>query len=103
VLQQALQRFGEVDILVNCVAKIRRAPTLTFPEDNWTDILDTNLTGTLRSCQIFGQSRPCSFMFMCYLESQALRPSQAFAHIPSFPLSSCQHKPVGGELLFSSA
>ena len=45
----------KVDILVNCAAKIRRAPTLTFPEDEWNDILDTNLTGTLRSCQIVGK------------------------------------------------
>src|SRR6202040_1685568 len=55
LLKQVLQRFGKVDILVNCAAKIRRAPTLTFPEDEWNDILDTNLTGTLRSCQIFGK------------------------------------------------
>jgi NAD(P)-dependent dehydrogenase (short-subunit alcohol dehydrogenase family) len=55
LLQQVLQSFGHVDILVNCAAKIRRAPTLTFPEDEWKDILDTNLTGTLRSCQIFGK------------------------------------------------
>jgi NAD(P)-dependent dehydrogenase (short-subunit alcohol dehydrogenase family) len=55
LLQQVLQPFGTVDILVNCAAKIRRAPTLTFPEDEWNDILDTNLTGTLRSCQVFGK------------------------------------------------
>ena len=55
LLQQVLRRFGTVDILVNCAAKIRRAPTLTFSEDEWNDILDTNLTGTLRSCQIFGK------------------------------------------------
>jgi NAD(P)-dependent dehydrogenase (short-subunit alcohol dehydrogenase family) len=55
LLKQVLQRFGKADILVNCAAKIRRAPTLTFPEDEWSDILDTNLTGTLRSCQIFGK------------------------------------------------
>jgi NAD(P)-dependent dehydrogenase (short-subunit alcohol dehydrogenase family) len=55
LLKQVLQRFGKADILVNCAAKILRAPTLTFPEDEWNDILDTNLTGTLRSCQIFGK------------------------------------------------
>jgi NAD(P)-dependent dehydrogenase (short-subunit alcohol dehydrogenase family) len=55
LLQQVIHRFGKVDILVNCAAKIRRAPTLTFSEDEWNDILDTNLTGTLRSCQVFGK------------------------------------------------
>ncbi len=51
---QVLEAFGKVDILVNCAGKIKRAPTLTLPENQWQDILDTNLTGTLRACQIFG-------------------------------------------------
>ncbi len=51
---RTLEQFGKVDILVNCAGRIRRAPTLTFPEDQWNEILDTNLTGTLRGCQIFG-------------------------------------------------
>ena len=51
---EAIRTFGHVDILINCAGKIKRAPTLTFPEDAWDDILDTNLTGTLRACQIFG-------------------------------------------------
>jgi NAD(P)-dependent dehydrogenase (short-subunit alcohol dehydrogenase family) len=55
LLQQTLQKFGKVDILVNCAAKIARAPTLSFPEEEWDQILDTNLTGTLRACQVFGK------------------------------------------------
>jgi NAD(P)-dependent dehydrogenase (short-subunit alcohol dehydrogenase family) len=55
LLQQTLKKFGKVDILVNCAAKIARAPTLSFPEEEWETILDTNLTGTLRACQIFGK------------------------------------------------
>ena len=51
---RTLEAFGKVDILVNCAGKIKRAPTLTLPEEQWQDILDTNLTGTLRACQIFG-------------------------------------------------
>ena len=30
-------------------------PRSTMPEEEWTDILDTNLTGTLRACQVFGK------------------------------------------------
>jgi NAD(P)-dependent dehydrogenase (short-subunit alcohol dehydrogenase family) len=55
LLDQTLAAFGKVDILVNCAGKIKRAPTLDFPEDEWQSILDTNLTGTLRACQIFGR------------------------------------------------
>jgi NAD(P)-dependent dehydrogenase (short-subunit alcohol dehydrogenase family) len=50
-----LKGLGKVDILVNCAGRIKRAPTVSFPEEEWTSILDTNLTGTLRACQIFGK------------------------------------------------
>jgi len=55
LLAASLQRFGKVDILINCAGKTKRTPTLTVPEEEWADILDTNLNGTLRSCQIFGK------------------------------------------------
>jgi len=55
LLTACLEDFGKVDILVNCAGKIKRAPTLTMPEEEWTDIIDTNLTGTMRACQIFGK------------------------------------------------
>ena len=50
-----VRAFGKVDILINCAGKIKRAPTVDFPEDEWQSIMDTNVTGTLRACQIFGK------------------------------------------------
>jgi NAD(P)-dependent dehydrogenase (short-subunit alcohol dehydrogenase family) len=55
LLAGAVEAFGKVDILVNCAGKIKRAPTVDFPEEAWDDIMDTNVTGTLRACQIFGK------------------------------------------------
>ena len=55
VAAATLAAFGKVDILVNCAGIIRRTPTLTLPEEEWNNILDTNLTGTLRACQVFGK------------------------------------------------
>jgi NAD(P)-dependent dehydrogenase (short-subunit alcohol dehydrogenase family) len=55
LLAASIRRFGKVDILINCAGKIKRMPTLNMPEEEWSDILDTNLTGTLRSCQVFGR------------------------------------------------
>ena len=55
VAAATLAAFGKVDILVNCAGIIRRTPTLTVPEEEWNNILDTNLTGTLRACQVFGK------------------------------------------------
>jgi len=50
-----LETFGKVDIVVNCAGIIKRRPTLDLPEEEWTNILNTNLTGTLRACQVFGR------------------------------------------------
>ena len=56
LLAATLDSFGRVDILVNCAGIIKRKPTLTFPEEEWMDILNTNLNGTFRACQVFGKS-----------------------------------------------
>ena len=50
-----LAEFGAVDILINCAGMIKRKPTLSLQEEEWSEILDTNLTGTLRACQVFGE------------------------------------------------
>jgi NAD(P)-dependent dehydrogenase (short-subunit alcohol dehydrogenase family) len=55
VADETVKAFGKVDILVNSAGRIKRAPTVDFPEDEWNAIMDTNVTGTLRACQIFGK------------------------------------------------
>ena len=55
VLQESISAFGKVDILVNSAGRTKRAPTVDFPEEDWNDILETNLNGTLRACQVFGR------------------------------------------------
>jgi len=55
LLDACLATFGRVDILVNAAGITKRAPTLDYPEEDWNLILDTNLTGTLRTCQVFGR------------------------------------------------
>ncbi len=53
LLSAALNEFGAIDILVNSAGKTKRTPTLQLEEVEWNDILETNLTGTLRACQVF--------------------------------------------------
>jgi NAD(P)-dependent dehydrogenase (short-subunit alcohol dehydrogenase family) len=55
LLRVAWQEFGAVDILVNCAGTTKRRPTLEVPESEWNEILETNLNGTLRACQVFGR------------------------------------------------
>jgi len=54
-LDATVRAFGKIDILVNSAGFNQRAPTLDFSEEDWNRLLDTNLTGTLRACQVFGR------------------------------------------------
>jgi NAD(P)-dependent dehydrogenase (short-subunit alcohol dehydrogenase family) len=55
LLQSVCSEFGSVQILVNCAGRTKRMPTLDFPEAEWNAIMETNLTGTLRACRVFGR------------------------------------------------
>ncbi|HME36705.1 MAG TPA: glucose 1-dehydrogenase [Candidatus Sulfotelmatobacter sp.] len=55
LLKACVDAFGKVDIVVNAAGITKRAPTLDYPEADWNRIMETNLTGTLRSCQVFGR------------------------------------------------
>ena len=55
LLAGAAKEFGGVDILVNCAGKTKRTPTLQLTDEEWNDIIDVNLNGTLRACQVFGR------------------------------------------------
>lgn len=51
---EVVRQFGKVDILVNAAGVTHKSATLEESEAEWTRVLDTNLSGTLRACQIFG-------------------------------------------------
>jgi NAD(P)-dependent dehydrogenase (short-subunit alcohol dehydrogenase family) len=45
-------RFGHVDVLVNAAGITAREPTVNVGEQRWASLIDTNLSGVLRSCQV---------------------------------------------------
>ena len=55
LLGAVCKEFGSVQILVNCAGRTKRLPTIDFPEHEWNAIIETNLNGTARACQIFGR------------------------------------------------
>jgi NAD(P)-dependent dehydrogenase (short-subunit alcohol dehydrogenase family) len=50
-----LSEFGRIDILVNSAGVTQKAPALEIQQSDWDKIIDTNLNGTLRACQVFGR------------------------------------------------
>lgn len=55
LISSAVQKFGQVDILVNCAGISWSAPALDMPLEKWRQVLDVNATGTFLMCQQAGR------------------------------------------------
>ena len=61
--QDVLEKFGLIDVLVNCVGDGVLQPLVTLPEggtpgmsdENWYRIIDVNLTEAFQGCRAFGR------------------------------------------------
>ena len=54
-IDQVLETFGGVDILVNNAGIIRRAAAHKYSDEDWGDVINTNLTGVFRFCRRVGK------------------------------------------------
>ncbi len=50
-----LQKFGKIDILLTVAGVTKKGPSLDMSDPDWQQVIDTNLTGTFRACQVFGR------------------------------------------------
>lgn len=52
IVEKAIQRFGRIDILVNNAGiGDKHTPTVKLTDEFWENVIDTNLTGTMRFCR----------------------------------------------------
>lgn len=54
-VEQVLERFGKIDILVNFAGAMLRKPTIETSLPEWEEIIDINLTGTFLICKRVGK------------------------------------------------
>jgi NAD(P)-dependent dehydrogenase (short-subunit alcohol dehydrogenase family) len=54
-LNKSIERFGRVDVLINGSGINAPTPVLDISEEEWGNILDVNLRGTLFGCQVYGR------------------------------------------------
>lgn len=55
LVEKVVAEFGRIDILINNAGMIRRAPAIDFSEEDWTSVLEVNLSGIFRLSQAAGR------------------------------------------------
>jgi NAD(P)-dependent dehydrogenase (short-subunit alcohol dehydrogenase family) len=51
-----IEELGNVDILVNAAGITDKSSVEELTEEDWDRVMNVNLTGTLRGCQVFGRT-----------------------------------------------
>ncbi|HUB28869.1 MAG TPA: SDR family oxidoreductase [Terracidiphilus sp.] len=55
IIEDVVTEFGRIDILVNNAGSIRRSPASEYSWEDWTAILETNLSSVFRLSQLAGK------------------------------------------------
>ena len=55
LVEETINHFGRLDIVINNAGIIRRAPAVDFSDDDWAAVLEVNLTSVFRLCQFAGR------------------------------------------------
>jgi len=55
LVAQTIDRFGRIDILINNAGTIRRAPAVDYSDDDWTVVIEVNLSSVFRLSKLVGK------------------------------------------------
>ena len=52
---RAVEKYGRIDILVNCAGVLHNEPAIGFDMDKWQLVMDVNVKGTFLACRAAGR------------------------------------------------
>ena len=55
LINEVVERFGRIDVSINNAGMIRRAPAVDFTEEDWSTVLEVNLSSVFRLSQAAGR------------------------------------------------
>jgi 2-deoxy-D-gluconate 3-dehydrogenase len=55
LIDEIVEKFGRIDILINNAGMIRRAPAVDFSDEDWSTVLEVNLSSVFRLSQAAGR------------------------------------------------
>lgn len=55
LVEQVMDKFGRIDILINNAGTIRRAPAVDYSEEDWSTVIEVNLSSVFRLSQAAGR------------------------------------------------
>jgi len=55
LVDQTLERFGRIDILINNAGTIRRAPAADYSDEDWSAVIEVNLSSVFRLSKLAGK------------------------------------------------
>ena len=55
LIEATISKFGQIDILINNAATIRRAPAADYAEEDWNTVIEVNLSAVFRLSQLAGR------------------------------------------------
>jgi 2-dehydro-3-deoxy-D-gluconate 5-dehydrogenase len=55
LIDQTLEHFGRIDILINNAGTIRRAPAVDYSDEDWATVIEVNLSSVFRLSKLAGR------------------------------------------------
>lgn len=55
IIEQVMDKFGRIDIVINNAGTIRRSPAVDFSEEDWSTVIEVNLSSVFRLSQAAGR------------------------------------------------